>query len=195
MSRRGFTTIEILVAMTISLLLLIVLGAFLVMTLHSAAKGTVRVSMEQDAVFAMQQVVADLEATSANGFSFAPAAGNTAPLVFAIVRLNNVLPDGSQQWEPKAIVYTWDQPGGVLARSAVTPPSGALDETKPVQFSAADLTTMSTTANPLIHDVTACSVQVSGATVTVSLTLQRQAATGSGSPQTFQATRTVSLRN
>ncbi|MHB2019228.1 MAG: PulJ/GspJ family protein, partial [Candidatus Xenobia bacterium] len=133
--RTAFTIVELLVAATLSILLLGMMFAFLIPTMRASVRGSSRVEMQQQAVVALSRMAEDLEATAAAGIALyvdpanynppavvpaqgpnwtpmlmseAPAAGGPG-VIMSVVKLNNVNAQGQQVWDTSAIVYNWDK--------------------------------------------------------------------------------------
>lgn len=113
---RGFTLVELLVAIALGVITLAILVGLVMATVRVSFRGTARVQLQQSALTAANRLAEDL----AN----APIAGVTMwqqPDSFrlAIHRLDNVGLDGGQVWADTLLVYGWNQSDGRLVRLEV----------------------------------------------------------------------------
>ena len=251
---RAFTLVELLVAATLSILLLGMMFAFLVPTMRASVRGSSRVEMQQQAVVALSRMAEDLEATAPAGIAiYAPDAmpanaadlpqlgANWTPLLMvkdpvdmSIVRLNNVNASGQQVWDTHAVIYNWQSikdptlPGypGILFRKVwdgknpLAIGGEVLDGSKPVRLSDQSLDQLSNITFPNnsneqqqtmasgVNFFSAAGVPstlyppqfpppiVISQPITLTLSLQRRTSKGGQVvPESFQFTRTVSMRN
>jgi prepilin-type N-terminal cleavage/methylation domain-containing protein len=124
---RGFSLLELMVAMVLSLVVLGLTIAFLIPTMRASARGSARVEMQQQAVVALGRIASDLErsapaAVSLNTGAYSailPKSSPTAtpppqktPVVLAVQRLANVNSSGDQMWENQMEIYVWDPGAG-----------------------------------------------------------------------------------
>lgn len=137
MGRRGFTYTEILVALFLLGVVSLLVARVLMASLHTSAKESARMEMEQTALFALQKVVRDLQLTSVGGVSYLPKGeGQTSGV--AINPFDDVSAEGNLAWQNRAIAFTWEPTTGLLNRAVLDGlPSPSL--TAPTRLSTGEL--------------------------------------------------------
>lgn len=208
-SIRGATLFEVLVAATLTLLLFSMIISFLIPTMRYSIKGAVTAEIQQEALRAVNRICRDLESSGTAGVSlFSPESGK-GPLYLAVIRLNDILPDGTRAWEESLTVYSWKGPGEPLIQKvwdpSFPPETGStIDSSAPSHFSLSDLAAIaeeqSLKGKTLIRDVSYFSItcpdsETVGSPLKISIRINREAAAGGKNTVNFGISRTINLRN
>jgi prepilin-type N-terminal cleavage/methylation domain-containing protein len=208
---RGYTLIEIMLAVGLFGFIMAVAIGYLVPSLHYSMRTSLRAEEEQQAVIALNRLVADSLTTAPSGFS----PSSTAPLAVGICPLASVQADGTQVWSSSFIIYWYDASSGCLLRRQ-WPPGGPLptaqelDTTTPRKLLPARLAQIvAVPATPAQHEIVmARSVQSFNIIypypgtddllvqpVQFKLVLTRSGNTGQQTPETLTYVRSVFVRN
>jgi prepilin-type N-terminal cleavage/methylation domain-containing protein len=207
----GFTLPELLIVLSLTLLLLGLICAFLVPTMRAAILGSTRAEMQQEALRAMNRITQDLLLSAACGVSLSVPGGlpGNGPARLGIARIENVDHTGRQIWEQSLIAYSWQGPGNPLVRKVWNP---SLPPSLSVIFSPGypcrlgDSELASIAAEPklqeqiLARDVSEFLITSTGtgssvsSPVDISITITRKAATGRKNPEVFELKRSITLR-
>lgn len=177
--------------------------SYLVPSLRASARSSVRVEMEQQSLVAIGRLVQDFANTNVGGVSLAPR-------VLALQPLQGVRDDGVQVWRRQIVVYTVD--GTDLVRFLYPPDPDApgpldlgLRNVRPQRLSASVLASVAEAdgvrRERLATGVKALQVRHGGGEygisqpLTVTLKLEREAATGRTEPERWSLSRTMFLRS
>lgn len=188
---------------SLSLLALGLGFSYLVPSLRASARSSVRVEMEQQALIAMTRLVQDFANTNVGGVSLAPK-------VLALQPLQGVRDDGVQVWQRQIVVYAVD--GTDLVRFLYPPDPdvpGPLDlglrNVRPQRLAEPVLASVAEAdgvrRERLATGVKALQVQHTGGAagigqpLTVTLKMEREAATGRLEPERWTLSRTMFLRS
>lgn len=110
--KRGMTLIELLVAFTLSVLLLGLMFKFLIPALKISSRTTQRAESQQRATLALRNIVSEIEQTNLFGVSFLP--DSTVIAVHPIVEVSQ---NSQRIYADHVVVYQYDQARGVIERS------------------------------------------------------------------------------
>lgn len=194
---------EVLVVASLGLMALGLAFAYLVPALRASARGSIRVEMEQQALVTFRHMLEDFVSTNVGGVSLAPS-------MIGIQPLQGVREDGVQVWLRQLVVYTVAD--GDLLRFLYPPDPdtpGPVDlqlrNIRPTRLSEAVLGSLADVDGPrrvrLATGVKALEVRHGGATegisqpLSVTLKLERDAATGRKEPERLSLSRTMFLRS
>lgn len=132
---------------TIMLLLMGLLTQFLIPAMRYSAEGQVKVEMQQQAIIAINKMVADLQRTTVGGLSLR----TVDPVTMAVVRIDTIDGNGFPSWASEAQVYWYDSGRERLMRETYPPQPPALGTvfltSKPSTFSSIDLQDIASTDN------------------------------------------------
>lgn len=206
LSRRGMTLIETLVAAVVLLAVLVMTLSFLYPSFAASSRSSLRIEMQQRTSLALEKMVSDLLQGSASSVATFPGAGPTDIAGFAVQPLQGYTGAGLQVWQTNLVAYYW-QPGLQTLTRKVWPPgpptvlSVSLMDTQPVRISAGDFATLTSTHNSeermLVEGVTNFTLQTAlggGPPFNVTVRVTRTAV-NNPTPETFELTRTIALRN
>lgn len=206
---KGATLFEVLVAAALTLLLLSMVVNFLIPTMRYSIKGAVTAEIQQEALRAVNRICRDLESSGTAGVSlFSPESGK-GPLYLAVIRLSDVLPDGTRAWEESLTVYSWKGPGEPLIQKvwdASCPPEigATIGSAAPSRFSLSDLAAIAEEqgleGKTLVRDVSYFAItcpdsESVGSPLKMNITISRKAAAGGTHTVNFAISRTINLRN
>jgi hypothetical protein len=209
---KGFTIAEVLIAGGLGVLLLGLIYAFLTHTMRITGRGALRTDMQQAAMRTMNSISRDLELSATSGVTIAGGGTAGRPVLMGIVPIKNVLDDGTQQWDNRLIVYSWDSPGSSVIKKVWKtgdPPTLAvplsLNGLMPLRVP--DATLSSIAAEPrlqgqiLAQGVTSLVITHKGIgsamepPVTVTIRLERSGNTGATGPEKYDLTTMFTVRN
>ncbi|MGE0487655.1 MAG: hypothetical protein AB7S38_00420 [Vulcanimicrobiota bacterium] len=201
---KGFSLPEVLVAGTITLLLLGLITQFLIPAMRYSAEGNMKVDLQQRAILAINRLVSDLQRTNATGVTLAL----TSPVTVGIVRIEKIGSDGFPSWDDEMQVYWYDDVRKELHWETYppTPPSVPVTFTsaRPAIITPSDLQSIAIqtggSEHTLARDVTSFSVEdadpdpgIKGL-LRIDLTLEKEIP-HTARKATVEMTRFVQLRN
>ncbi len=207
LKRNGFTLLEVIVAAVLLLLMLTLGLQLLVPSLRLSARGQARADLEQRGVLALARLTDDLLTTTQAAVSWADSQAGS-PAVLALQPMDNPTSNGRQAYQDTLLTYTWTPTTRELRRQVWNPVPASLAITLsrqgPLQLNRGKLMQLPTTTGALddrlisrdVKQITLASpihAPNFGNPLTLTLELERKAV--SGPPETFQLSRTVSLRN
>ncbi|MCA9790334.1 MAG: prepilin-type N-terminal cleavage/methylation domain-containing protein [Candidatus Eremiobacteraeota bacterium] len=197
---KAFTLIEVLVASTLTLLLIGLCFSFLIPALRHSRHGAVQAELQQMATLSMRKLVDDIEKTNYSGISLCQD-----PVVLAIHPLVDVTPAGRRVYADELVVYFYDSANQVLKRRTwpPEPPAGI-----PVPGSEAALRLTgdqlkmfpgaSSRARSMANSLVEFEITHAGTAGFLQLPLKVRMVTESGSGrerERFELVRTITLRN
>ncbi len=208
----AYSLAEVLVAAFLSLLLLTLIAAFLVPVLRHTASSTTGVEIQQECLRALSDICYSLEMSSVRGVSFSCTRQmpETGPVYLAVIPVKDVDGQGVKLWEERIVLYVWEGPKHKLIRKEwglSSPPALSVVPTAktPMRISVSDMEKIS--AEPslrttvLAKDVAELRIEGKGtelllaSPVTVTIRIQRKAATGKKSEEVFELSRRVPMKN
>lgn len=172
----GMSVLEMLIAASLVLMLLALLGQVLVPSLSILGKSSLRNGLQQEGRQALERLERDLRRSTGFGVTLGTAA-------LAIHRMKDGTFTGAQQWEDELAVYAWQKP--VLVRRTVPRPEGRCTLAQLAGFAS----TPTGTEAWLARNATGFSVtkdELGACTLTLQLTEQ---------DETFNFRRVLFLRN
>ncbi len=206
MSRKGFTLLEVIVGAGLMALVISLCMLLLLPTLRASARGMVHAEMEDQALLVASLLGRDLDGAVPQGVSL-----STDGQTLAIMPIQDLLDSRLLAWLPQFAVYHWDSASATVVRRVWYSPGppdlglGTLDGSHPIRLSDAQMAALSGSTSlesrVLASGVTAFAITQNGPgpsvtdPVTMSVTLQRHAATGRELPESFTLTRGLSFRN
>jgi hypothetical protein len=196
------TLVEVLVGAVVSMAVLGLAMLLLIPTLRASARGSTHAEMENQALLLSSLLCRDMDGSVPQGVSLS-SDGHTV----AFMPIQDLLDAGTLVWLPQFNVYTWDGQS-VLRRVwyAPGPPSmGTVDGSTALRLTDVQMSALSSTTTLetriLASGVTAFALAQGGPApsvtdaITLSVSLQRQAASGRAVPEAFTLTRSFSFRN
>jgi len=107
--------LEMLIAASLVLMLLAILGQVLVPSLRLVARSSLRNGLQQEARQALERLERDLRRSTSFGITLGGSA-------LAVHRMADGTFTGAPQWENELVIYAWQKP--VLVRRTVARPAG-----------------------------------------------------------------------
>jgi len=207
----GFTIPEVLIAASLTLLLLGLIFSFLVPTMRASIRGSAKAEIQQEALRSIDRVAGDLLMSASPGITVVTPASapEKGPAYIGIIRISDVDHLGKQTWEQSLTLYCWQGPGKPLVRKVWTqslPPSLgiALNTGYPCRFDAASLASIAEEpalrGQIIARDVSEMLITHKGSGISVSspidltIEISRDAATVRNGPEIFRMKRIITLR-
>ncbi|MBI3928495.1 MAG: prepilin-type N-terminal cleavage/methylation domain-containing protein [Armatimonadetes bacterium] len=204
MRGRGFTLLEVLVAATLSLLVLLVAYQLLVPSTRLAIQGASRTEVQQRCALILGRLVEDLQTSSAAGISYQNSTGPDEPAVIAIQPLEEVTSDPRTLYSRQLRTWTWTSADRTLRchHWSEEPPGIVLEEVFPNRLDSAALRLLTglpaaAQTRTVIRDVVELSLSspAGGGNIGRPLTLRLALEKRANPPVRFELERAVVLRN
>lgn len=152
MRSRGFTIVEVLVALPIVLLLLGLIYEFLIPNFRLMSESSIKAELQQLAQLSTNQIAAELNSTAPTGVSLQIPASPAAPMIVATNPIFSVDPtSGRPTYESKLVLFYNEPLNQCLFRKETPqpPPSGlSFNAIGPVQVPGTTLTSLAGSTYP-----------------------------------------------
>lgn len=120
--RRGFTVVEALITCAVMSLLLVMMFQVIVPGMNLMQQGSMRASVQQQAMMITQQIFTELQRSTPKGVSIHVPASATDPAIIGVNSIGGILPTGYPQFEDRLHVF-WHDIARRRVRRKVYPPT------------------------------------------------------------------------
>lgn len=143
---RGLSLLSVLIGTSVLMLLIGFCHRSLSRASFVLARESTKAELQQKAVLALGELSQDIRLSSSSGVSILAGGSKRLSTICAVQRMVAVTSDGSRVWEPKLVIYGWDQRAQELMRRdwPPSPPTLSLTITpsKPTRLTTPQMLTL-----------------------------------------------------